>query len=272
MRVFTQNLLAVLSDLAHTAGKDPDLPGLSAIELHTGRGEYGDDAGRTDLLCGASTDRFTAGHTYVPCDGQLHRGPILIPAHDATAIVSVFKTAAKDKNHAVEIHHDGGTLRISEDPNLIDAGLSLRVSLHPIDEFPLGVYRLLAREQRINVPRQAGPDAPMRDVPAVRRTDLEGAVLEPFVKVAKRRKRQLRVYRTHQHEALMVQIGDSYRGMLVPVRQDPDAPAAGDQYRPDAPVHAPELPDPDGDLSAAGEAADGDEDDAQTDLLAGAQA
>jgi len=247
MRVLTGPFLAMLADLAHTAGKDRELPGLMAIELHTSRGTVGDEPGRTDLLAGASTDRFCAGHTYVACDGQLG-GPVLVPTDEAKAIVDVFKRAGRNPLHAVTVHHDtgadgaAGTLRIAEDPNLIDDGLELRVTLHALDEFPLSIYRLIGRAQRAVVADKAGVEQP----PTVR-SDFSPGVLRPFVEVAKRRREPLRMYRTHQYEALHVQIGAAYRGMAMPVAPDPDKPADGDPDRPDAEVHLPDgvdIPEP----------------------------
>lgn len=247
MRILTGPLLAMLTDLTHTAGKDRDLPGLMAIELHTGRGEVGAEPGRTDVLAGASTNRFCAGHTYVPCDGQLLH-PVLLPITEAKAIIAVFKEAAKNRLHAVVVHHDpggdghAGTLRLSEDPNLIDDGLQLRVSLGDLDEFPLSIYRLIGRQLRTVVPDKAG----VEHDPTVR-SDYSPSVLRPFVEVAKRRGEPLRVYRTHQFEALHVQIGNSYRGMAMPVAQDPDKAYDGDPDRPDADVYLPDgvdIPEP----------------------------
>lgn len=258
MRVFTKHLLTLLTDLTETAAKNPDLPGLAGIELHTGRGEYGTDPGYTDLLCGASTNRYSGAHAYTSCDGQLAGGPILLPVAGAKAIIDVFKTAAKEKNplHAVELHHDAGILRISEDPNLVDDGLSLRVVLGDLDEFPLTVYRLLSRELRTVVTNRDG-----RTETAAPLSTVSADVLAPFVRVAKRRGELLHVYRTHQAEPWQVQIGDDYRGVIQTLRLAEDS--YRDRDRPDAVVHAPDgmppLPDPE----PAPAAADPD----QTELL-----
>lgn len=244
MRIETRELLAVLTDLLATV--EPKLPRSAVVELHTGRGHYGDEPGVLTLLCGASTTGHAAGHTYTPCDEPLPGGPVLLAHHDAKAICDVFREAAKTKDpvHSVEVRRDGNTLHVREDPNLIDDGLSLSFSLAEADRFPLTVYRTLAREQRADV----------GDLPPATRTDLTRGVLEPFVKVAKRRGDYLRVYRTHQAEIVHVQIGEHYRGVLLPAKPS----AEGDHERPDADVHAPDgvdIPDPE---HAAGEVADPD--------------
>jgi S-DNA-T family DNA segregation ATPase FtsK/SpoIIIE len=234
VRVQTRSLLALLADLSHTAAKDPDAGAVGGILLHTGRGEIGDEPGRTDLLAGASTDRFVAGHTYTACAGQLSGAPTLWALRDVKSVIAVFKAPAKaDEMHAVDITRDGPLITIAEDPNLFDDGLKLSFAQMPVEDYPAaGVYRNLDRETADRVENQGG-----RLVESLPRTDFAPSKLDAFAKVAARRGCPLQLYRTHQAEAILVQIGGTYRGVMTPSRYEPD----GDERRPDAEVHVPDL-------------------------------
>lgn len=238
VRILTGALLGVLSDLILTADRGPEGGVMGAVLLHTGRGHHGAEPGRVELLAGVSSDRHVAGHTYTWCTGQW-RAPTLWSVRDATSVITVFKAArGKDKlgTHAVEIDVIDGEVQIREDPNLIDDGVSLSFGEGDAGQYPARtLYRVLDAEQPATIVRDgvfvdAGP-----------RTDLLGSVLTPFVKVARRRGHALSVYRTHQHVPLLVQIGETYRGMLAPYR---DAEADGDDERPDAGLHPPDLGHP----------------------------
>jgi hypothetical protein len=235
VRILTGALIGVLSDLIQTADRGPEAGVMGSVLLHTGRGHHGAEPGKVELLAGVSSDRHVAGHTYTWCTGQL-RQPSLWNVRDARSVITVFKAArGKDKQgtHAVEIRVVDGEVSIREDPNLIDDGVSLAFGEGDAGHYPAPtLYRILDAPQ---------PSTVVRDglfVDAVARTDLIGEVLSPFVKVAKRRGEVLRVYRTHQHVPLLVQIGETYRGMLAPYRHDDDG---GDAERPDADLHAPDL-------------------------------
>lgn len=72
---------------------------------------------------------------------------------------------------------------------------------------------------------------------ALPRTDLRQTALAAFAKVAKRRGMPVEMYRTHQNEPVHVQVGHSYRGLLMPLEYHAD----GDERGPAAEVHAPDL-------------------------------
>ena len=245
MRISTSKLLALLTDLTATASTDQDLPALNAVLLHTTRGHYGAEPGLVELLAGASTDRRVAGHAYTCCSGQW-TGPSLWRLRDVQNVITVFKAArGKDKEdlHAVEIHRSGGEIEIREDPNLIDDGVHLSFGEMDPGDFParslysriLDVPLLTSREL---VDRETGTRSTEYAVTA---TDLAVHALAPFIKVAKRRGGQMRVYRSHQNLPLLVQIGQTYRGTLMPVRIDREY--AGDLDEPDVAIYAPDLSD-----------------------------
>ncbi|MCF7551002.1 hypothetical protein [Pseudonocardia sp. WMMC193] len=235
VRVNTRALIGFLSDLIHTAFTDPRVGGLSGVLVHTSRGEWGVEPGEKDLLCGASTTRLVAGHTYTDCQGQLD-GPSLWPVRDCQSIIAVFKSSAKaDEHHTVDVDRDGQTVTVCEDPNLFNDGLSLSFSQMKLHDFPgITLYQHLDRTTAHRVEVAAG-----RIEEALPRTDFTAGAASAFVKVAERRKATMSWYRTHQREPILVEIGPHYRGVLMPQRYEPE----GDERRPGAEAHPPDLAD-----------------------------
>jgi hypothetical protein len=243
VRIQTRALLALLTDLLQTADTSEDATQFGAVLLHTGRGHLGDEPGELDLLCGISTTGTIAGHTYVSCTGQLTAGPSVWAVRDARSVLAVFKTPAKkDELHAVDLHREGPMVTVSEDPNLLTDGLKLSFAEVPLVDFPgPGLYRMIDRTTASILVDAAG-----REIPAQPRTDVYADRLDPFAKVAARRKAPVQLYRTHQTEAVLVQVGDFYRGMLIPTGYE-----GGDHQRPFAEVHAPDLHDLERRIAAA---------------------
>lgn len=245
VRVLTSTLLGVLADLVQTADGGREAGPLGAVLLHTTRGHHGAEPGALELLAGVSSDRHTAGHTYAPCAGQLVE-PTLWSLRDVRAVMSVFAAArGRDpkNSHAVEIHRSAGEITIREDPNLIDEGVSLSFGELDAGEYPArSLYRILDTQQRTRIPAPGTPPGgPLEWLYATPRTDLAGARLRGFLTVARRRGELLQVYRTHQHVPVLVQIGGTYRGVLLPWRP---AEVAGDEQRPDAELYPPDLDHP----------------------------
>lgn len=242
VRVATGALLGVLVDLIQTADGGPDGGVMGAVLLHTARGYHGGEPGAVELLAGVSSDRYTVGHTYTSCSGQLS-APTLWSLRDVRAVISVFKAArGRDPHgsHAVEIHRSAGEVVIREDPNLIDEGVSLAFGELDAAEFPApGLYRLLDTEQRTTTVTMINGE--QESVTSKPRTDIWPARLRGFSAVARRRAEVLQLYRTHQHVPLLVQIGAAYRGVLMPYRP---VDVAGDDVRPDAELYPPDLDHP----------------------------
>lgn len=235
-RIQTRALLALLGDLIHTADSSDDAVTFGNLLLHTSRGHWGGEPGETDLLCGASTTGSVAGHTYVMCSGQLASGPSLWAVRDAKSVIAVFaKPSKKDEMHAVDVHREGSMITVSEDPTLLADGLKLSFAEVSLGDYPgPGVYRLLERRTATLIAGVAGVE-----IPAAPRTDLYPERLEAFTKVAARRKTTVQLYRTHQSEVVHVQVGDFYRGVLVPTGYEPQE----ENTYPPADVHAPDLHD-----------------------------
>lgn len=236
MRILTSQLLGLLTDLLRTAHPDADAGAVSGILLHTARGHHGSEPGALELLAGISTTRRIAGHTYTPCAGQLV-APTLWPRAQVRSAITVFKAArGRDprNQHAVEIHAGGGEVEIREDPNLIDDGIRLTFGELDAADFPArSAYQLLRTEFTTDY-----HDPDDRLVPPSALTHHHAGDLVPFLAVANRRGEALRLYRRHQFRPQLVQIGDSYRGILAAV-----IPASSDfdPERPDATVYPPDL-------------------------------
>lgn len=236
VRIQTKALLALLSDLIHTADGGDEPGPFGALMLHTVRADAGVEPGKVDLLCGVSTTGHTAGHTYSHCNGQLAGGPTVWAVRDARSVLAVFKKPAKDADHIVDVAREGAMVTVSEDPNLLADGLRLTFAEVSVADFPAaGIYTLLERRTASLV---VGPDG--EEHPALPRTDLYPERMDAFAKVAARRKGPVQLYRTHQTEVLHVQIGESYRGALIPTGYDTDD---GEHTHPFADVHAPDLHD-----------------------------
>ncbi len=249
VRVLTSSLLGMLTDLVHTADRTAEAGVVGSVLLHTGRGYHGAEPGRVELLAGASTDRYCAGHTYAPCTGQLHAGPTLWSLRDAKTTIAVFK-AARGRDpanmHAVEIHRSDGEITIREDPNLIDEGVSLSFGELEAFDYPArALYEVLDTRPDpavtvVSIQSLAGSS--LQRVAPTARTDVSARVLDPFSRVAKRRGELIQVYRHHQHRPILVQIGETYRGLLLPWR--PVDKVTGDEDHPDAELCPPDLSDP----------------------------
>ncbi len=247
IRIATRQLLGLLVDLARTADRGAEAGPLGAVLLSSGRGHYGPEPGRVELLGGMSTDRRVMGYAHVPCTGQLPR-PVLLGLRDLRAVVSVFKAAAgrdPDEQHAVEISTagEGETVDITvrEDPSLLDDGVSLTFGSVDLAGFPARtLVRVTSgaswpepdRRGRVTVERDG------RQVAATDRVDVLPAALSPFVAVGKRRGEPLQVYTRHQLVPVLVQVGDAYRGAASVWHADDDTAAD----LPDVDLHtAPDL-------------------------------
>lgn len=230
VRVATSALCEVLADLAVTA----DEPGgpTGSILLHTASGyPVGAEPGRSTLLVGTSTNRFAIGHTWCVAEG--HAEPMLWPILDATAVVAVFRSLAKGKpDHAVEIRREGDEITVQEDADLFGEGTSLSFTVADLSDYPRATWAVLA-----------GTGFPELNDPAVPRTDIAPERFTALAKIGARRKAPVELYRWHQRQPLLVQIGPSYRGAVIPVSwysSDGDPRREGEE--PSTDLYAPVLP------------------------------
>lgn len=235
----TRQLLQLLATLVHTSAEEPEAAN-GGVLLHCDRGHgYGPHSGLTDILVGTSTTGWVVGHTFAPTGGQLHR-PALWAIDDVKAVIAAFKPKLKgDKQAEVSITLSGSEVVVAEAGQLDIGGDGLKITFteKSLTDYPRDLWRALG-DVLVN---PVVTDRTGHELPTAPRTDFSASSLEPFVKVAKLRGATIETYRFHQHSRVQVQIGDSYRGLLIPTRWDgDDTRGAGDA--PDADVYPPTMP------------------------------
>lgn len=228
VRIATKTLVGLLTDLLQTASDDPEMPVLNGVLVHTCRGHWGDDPGEVDILAGISTNRFTLGHTWTYVTGQLGDAPMWWDRIDILAVLAVLRPLSKKTEHAVELRMSGPFVVVEEDRDLFGDGVSVQFPHRDPADFPgQSVYNVLATR-----PSGEWTDAESgAQIDALRRTDLSSVHLQPFLTVGRRRGGiPLQTYRAHQNQIVHVQVGDTYRGALMPARygyeEDGDSPTA----------------------------------------------
>lgn len=223
LKLPTRGLVAVLEDaVLTTADPKMELPHLTAVLLHTARGNWQvkvedaeDDDGEplfddvpSDLLVASSTTLAMIGQTHTACSGSLHK-PALVSRMDAEAIVDVFKPLIskrlpKTVTHQTVISVSGGTMIVSEDPNQVPDGVSVTLTPMDLDPFPRNIATLLQVDPKESVVVDGN------EVPPSYGTGFEWLYMETLAKIAKRRKMPIAVYRYHQAGRIRVEIGGSY--------------------------------------------------------------
>ena len=236
-RVETGPLMGMLRDLLLTAASDPAEGGVLAnLLVHTERAHRGDEPGMVDVLVGSSCDRFVAGHTSILAAGQLHGPPMLWSVADVRALLAALKElGGKQEYHAVQVSRDDRGITVAEDPDLFGDGASFTFQWSAYDEYPVGgLFAALAYEpdgEPIRLDSEVVPNLP--------RTDWAPSQLSTFATIASRRKQLLEVYRFHQRRPTLVEIGPSYRGVVMPINYDWQGPNV--RY-PSGDLYVPELP------------------------------
>lgn len=215
----TSKLIDTLTDVLQTAS---DVVG--GIHLATQRGEAGDEPGVTDLLTATSTDRYTVGHTWIPCDGSAVAS--VWPVESVKTVLAICKSLGqKSKDHTVDVdmvtapppedaklgEHPGWTVTLSETPALFGSDTEFQFHAHHESKFPLAVvWRALTGQ------------AEDKDLPAnVPLTQWNAHVLAPLVAVSKRRKSPMKFYPSERSLVQVVQIGETWIGAANPVRPVP---------------------------------------------------
>lgn len=237
LTISTKALVGLLADLAHTAADPSEAEATAAVLLHSARGHVGSDPGKTDLLVGTSTDSVLLGHTHTPCYGTVP--PMLWPIGDVKAVLAVLKPLAKIKEHTVEVTVDTSIVTVAEPPDLFGGRLVLSFKSLDVEDWPTeGVHRMLTVLR--TTPGERNPDAPAP------RTDILPKRLAPFLKIASRRSEPLSLFRWHQHVPIVIQIGDTYRGITRP-SDWPENDSVEDGLEPGGDVYPLVLEEPSGD-------------------------
>jgi hypothetical protein len=240
--ITTERLLNLFRVLMPTVNRKNHGAGIPGVLLHTARGEYGSEPGRTTLLAGTTSNGLGAGHTVIPCDGQLE--PTLITLDDvATLRAWLGPRAKKNAEHSVEITRDLTSITVAEPPDLFDQADEVTLHVKDLDDVPRGLWDLL---DPANVFELGAPDnVHGQALPNTHRVDITADMLLPFLTVGKMLGEEVQLYQQHSQRPILVQIGGSYRGVLTPRRWGADL--RPDRVRiegaaPDGPVHAPDLP------------------------------
>lgn len=222
--IATARFCEILTDALHTAAD-------YGIHFDSHRAPWRDEPGDTDLLVLTSTDRYTIGHTWHPVDGS--EPACVWPTASAKSALTLCKALAKKaEDHTIDIdvatapraegadedEHPGHTVTIRETPALFHADTEFQFHADPETKFPLGTCR---RVLTSGLP-------PTTDYDETPCTLWSAHVLDPLTAVAKRRKMQIRFYRSPKHRVQLVQIGDTWLGAAMPApewQEDPgDSP------------------------------------------------
>lgn len=233
VRMLTKDLLSLLGDLVLTAPVEAGLAGCSGILVHTARVMENAEIGEQNCLIGTSTNGWAVGHTWTEAGGYLP--PTLLPVNYVRALtVSLKKLLTKDNagDHVTEIRREGDEVVFMEDPDLFGDGFKQRFGYGNLDDWPRGLFPLLA-----SVHLTAPPDLK----PVENRTDFTASLLAPFLKIADKRSGTLSLYRVHHSLAVHVQIGVTYRGLIMPSKGWNESSLA-DGQAPEIGVYAADLP------------------------------
>jgi hypothetical protein len=211
IRVLTSHLVPLLADLLHTAESDAAGGAVAGVLLHSDQGAVGVEPGKTSLLVGTSTDTTVVGHTWTQASGALP--PMLWGIEDVRAVIAVCKPLYKDeKTHVTIIGREGDRIVVREDPKLFGDGSELSFPAGKLNDFPRSLWRLLS-DVHLR-PAVKGEDGQV--LPPTARVDFLPRRLTPFLRVAASRGENLSLYTYHQHLPVLVQIGETYRGAVVP--------------------------------------------------------
>lgn len=232
LTVHTKKLLGLFDDLLITAELKGEFPEYNGIHLQHARGPWEDEPGETDLLVATSANGSVAGHSWVDAIGSID--PVFVSVPNIRSIKGVFAGLAKsfDDEHVVEVSYENGILTVKEYRDTIvgEEATELQVPTVENNEFPLdGVRKWLDGSAGSKAPRDADGNFAVDESVTV-----WDQSLSLLLRVAKRRKSPLRLYRAHAANIHRAQIGDTWRGAIKPLV--PDVDIATDE--PDADLHA----------------------------------
>ncbi|WP_410676694.1 DNA translocase FtsK [Amycolatopsis sp. cmx-4-68] len=238
--VGTADLLRLLGALQPTAIHDEEnnVSPWCGFLLHCARNP---DAppGEREIVAGTAGDGWRLGHLHVRCEGQWNR-PTLWSAADVRALIAAFRPKLKgDKHHTTVVElGPAGQVVVAEAELSLHAGSGFRLQFteKPLADYPRMAWRLLAEVPGNRKPTNKDTGLPIEPRP---RTDLPGATLAAFAAVAKIIGAPVEVYRYHQREPLLIQIGGVYRGYAAPAHYEETRDVA---RWPHATVHDPDLP------------------------------
>lgn len=192
------DLVRAIADALPFASTDATVPIIHSVWLEASDGSFSATA----------TNRHALGHSRAECVGSLDE-PVIIGAADARLITRLFKPSKRhDSGPDVTITTtEAGTARFT---------YTSANSLGLLPELGIGV-RLIPGE----IPNYARL---LKDSLTKDRSDLTGPVglnpdfLASFARVQRGHGEYMRLYLTSETNAVVVQIGDRFVGMLMPIR------------------------------------------------------
>lgn len=228
--VGTHKLISHLTDALATGGGVVD-----GIHLATTRGEWRDEPGKRDLLVATSTNRWTIGHTWIPCDGTMVS--MVWPYGSTRTLLGVLKVLSKKgENHCVDIdmvraepkpnaktdEHPGWIVTVSETKALFDSDTRHEFHAHPENRFPIDwAMRVLSGNFE-------HPDE-YTEVPVT----LWGSdALKRLASIAARRGMDIQLFRSSSRLIQMAQIGPTWLGAASPVPPTPGQSIDGPSEEP----------------------------------------
>lgn len=200
------------------------------IHFASTRGPWRDEPGAVDLLAVTGiTAGETMGHTWIPVDGHIQ--PSVWPISSTASVLALCRTLAKKGDaHSVDIdvevappnpdrkrrdEEPGWIVSVKETPSLFDSETALEFHAHPESKFPLKAFaRIFGHDPQV----QQGDYEPSPCTLWAPHT------LVPLAQVAKRRKMQIRFFRSLFRRTQIVQIGDTWIGAAWPKPPIPGEP------------------------------------------------
>lgn len=226
LQIPTAPFVQMLADLAVTATSETGTATASVL-LHTARGYESTEPGRTTLLVGTSTNRLIVGHTWTVASGSVE--PMLWPIADVQAVIDVFKPLSRETSgHALLVRREGDEIVVSEQqPKLDGKSTSIRFGLADLNDYPRNLWSAMS-------------DVPITNEVPLPRVDFAAEGLAALAKLAKRFKSPVQMYRYTTNGTLLLQIGDRWRGALVPAFWDDSNRSWGED--PGGDIYPPVLP------------------------------
>lgn len=226
----TRQLVGLLADALRTAGKDPDLPVVGNVLLHTDIAKHPVNGDDIHVLVATATDLMFIGQASAECDSQLHR-PVLVSTIDAKSIAGVFVDLigkfGREITHLSEVELSGDTLTVREERKQSPDGKSISVFVQEADDYP---HFAQVMSPTVDYPK----DSQDLVIDPTYGTAYPPERLAVFAAIGKRRKEPVMMYRHHQDRNVVVTVGLWYRGALRPAKLD-DV----DYNEPQVPVFTP---------------------------------
>lgn len=206
--VETVDLRHALASVTPHASNDPDLPVLVRVRLEIG----------PENLTVSATNRYTIGHAIVSvwdnADGQVGVYFDLSPT-DVREILALFRGKGSDDDGPSDqlmIDVDDEYIKVTDVSGLFP-GKSLRLPKYPVDDNFPSVAKLIAQQLA------AGAEASERLV-------TNGKMLGLFMKAATAYEHPLVIEPAGQSKAMLITCGESFVGLLMPIKPDEEMTAA----------------------------------------------